>query len=85
MRCAITHRLEGSRFGACPADLATFATTLMPLKPMKTCGSRKRLNAMHSLMAFGSFTPGQWSCTALGNSREPPALTLCGLTTPWHE
>ncbi|MBV9731412.1 MAG: hypothetical protein JO275_01465 [Verrucomicrobia bacterium] len=52
---------------------------------MKTGGSRKRLSAMYSPMAFDSFAPGLLSCIALGNSREPPALTWCGPTTRWYE
>jgi hypothetical protein len=45
---------------------------------MKTSGSRERPSAMHLLVAFDSFTPGSYSCIALGYSREPPAVTFYG-------
>jgi hypothetical protein len=40
-----TQRLEGSRFGAYPATLATFVSSLVWPKRAKTGGSRERLAA----------------------------------------
>jgi hypothetical protein len=39
---AITQRLEGSRFGMCPAALATSASSLVPPQGVITSGSRER-------------------------------------------
>jgi len=36
-------RLEGSRFGLCPAELANFVPMLIPPRRVKTSGSRERL------------------------------------------
>jgi hypothetical protein len=58
MPCVIAHRLEGSRFGACPADLANFVSSLVRLSRVKTGGSRKRLDGMHTNVAVEAFTPG---------------------------
>jgi hypothetical protein len=40
----LLERLEGSRFGAHPVALATFASSLVRPKRVKTGGSRERLN-----------------------------------------
>jgi hypothetical protein len=41
-----TQRLEGSRFGTCPAALANFVSRLIPLDRVKAGGSRELPHAM---------------------------------------
>jgi hypothetical protein len=68
--------LEGSRFGAYPATLATFVSSLVPPKRTKTGGSRERPIGwqLYDLGINESKALGE--CIAQGNSREPPVATL---------
>ena len=58
MRCAITQRLEGSRFGAHLAALAHFVAMPIRARRVKTSGSRKQPSVMHLPVTFDSFKRG---------------------------
>jgi hypothetical protein len=49
IRRVCSHRLEAGRFGLRPADLANFASTLIPRKRVKAGGSRERPNGVAAL------------------------------------
>jgi hypothetical protein len=51
-RCAIAHRLEGSRFGGHPGTLAIFVSSLVQPQRAETGGSRERPSAIPSPVAF---------------------------------
>jgi hypothetical protein len=55
-----SHRLEpgGEPLWHVPGHPAILVSRLMPLKRLKTGGSRKRPSAMHSLVGFDSLIPG---------------------------
>ena len=75
-RVVAAQALEGSRFGAYPATLSTFVSSLVPPKRTKTGGSRERPIGwqLYDLGINESKALGE--CIAQGNSREPPVATL---------
>ena len=75
-RVVAAQALEGSRFGAYPATLATFVSSLVPPKRTKTGRSPERPIGwqLYDLGINESKALGE--CIALGNPREPPVATL---------
>jgi hypothetical protein len=69
---------RASRFGAYPATLATFGSSRVRPKRVKTSGSRERLigSQLYGLDIDESRANGR--CIALGNSREPLVATFFG-------
>jgi hypothetical protein len=78
MRCVIAQRLEGSRFGAYPANLATFVSSLVRPKRAKRGGSRERPIGSQLYGPDVNESKAMGKCVALGYSREPPVATFFG-------
>jgi hypothetical protein len=64
-----SHRLEGSRFGLRPNDLAIFVSTVTPTNCAKAGGSRERPRFRQGLWPGNASKPGV-NAPRLGDSRE---------------
>ena len=75
MRCAIAQGLEGSRFGAYPATLATLVSARVRPRHVKSGGSRELPSAMQLYDPGVNESKATREWIASTRFREPPVIT----------